>query len=334
MSQKINTTSIGLFIVIGVALGVSGLLLFSSSKMFSKTREVIVYFDGSLNGLHEGAPVKYRGVTIGSVKRVMVQFNQATNDNAMPVLLEIEDKHVHRRLGDEAAVLFYRRTEDEQVREARIKAGLRASLQSQSLVTGVLYVDMRINPNAAPPVLHQLKKIYPELPTEPTQIQQLFHNLASLDLHGLETNVNGLITRLNTTVGELKMHDINDGVTNLLTSVNRLVNNPDITNALADLRPTLDQYRELGAKVTSKVDPIANGATNTLAEANRTLIEIRGAGANLRAMLAPDSPVRNELDRALDQLAGAAQSISTLADFLKQHPNALIAGRELPKRKP
>jgi paraquat-inducible protein B len=195
-------------------------------------------------------------------------------------------------------------------------------------------VDMRINPNAAPPVLHQLKKIYAELPSEPTQIQQLFNNLANLDLRGLETNVNALVTRLNITVGELKMSNINAGVTNLLISVNQLVTNPDITNALAVVRPTLDQYRELGAKVTSKVDPLANGVTNSLAEANRALAEIRGAGENLRAMLAPDSPVRNELDRALEQLSGAAQSISTLADFLKQHPNALIAGRELPKRKP
>ena len=49
-------------------------------------------------------------------------------------------------------------------------------------------------------------------------------------------------------------------------------------------------------------------------------------------MLAPDSPMRNDLDQALQQLAGAAQSISSLADFLKQHPNALITGRELPKK--
>ena len=36
MSKKINPTSIGLFIVIGVALGVTGLLLFSSSKLFTQ----------------------------------------------------------------------------------------------------------------------------------------------------------------------------------------------------------------------------------------------------------------------------------------------------------
>ncbi|HAB15759.1 MAG TPA: hypothetical protein DCE44_04835, partial [Verrucomicrobiales bacterium] len=232
MSKKINTTSIGLFIVTGVALGVIGLLLFSSSKMFSKTRDVIVYFNDSLNGLSVGAPVKYRGVTIGSVTQVMILFNQATNDHAMPVILEIEDKLVRQRLGDKAGQEFYSQITDERIRDARIKQGLRVSLQTESLVTGVLYVDMRINPKAPPPVFHQLEQIYVEYPTEQTQIAQLFENLGSLDLKGLQTNLNGLIVRLDTTVGELKMADINAGVTNLLFSANRLVTDPDITNAL------------------------------------------------------------------------------------------------------
>ena len=309
MSQKINTASIGLFIVTGVALGVTGLLLFSSSKMFSRTHEQILYFDGSLNGLHDGAPVKYRGVTVGSVKRVMVRFNQAEDDNAMPVLIEIEDKLVRQVLGDKAGELFYARTTDAEVRAERIKAGLRASLQTESLVTGVLYVDISVDPNAPPPVFHQLEKIYVEMPTEPTEIQQLFNNLASVDIKSLQTNLNGLIIRLDTTVGQLQMADINAGITNLLTSINRLVASPDLTNSLAAIPPTL-------------------------AEANRTLAQLRGAGENLRAMLAPDSPVRSDLDQALEQLAGAAQSISSLTEFLKQHPNAIIAGRELPKNKP
>jgi paraquat-inducible protein B len=329
MSKKINTTSIGLFIVAGVALGVTGLLLFSTSKLFSTTRDVIVYFNESLNGLNEGAPVKFRGVTIGSVKRVMVRFNQANNDYAMPVILQIEERLVRERLGDRAGQMFLQRTTEE-----RIKSGLRASLQTESLVTGVLYVDCRFNPNAPPPVFHQLTKLYPEWPTEPTQIQQLFNNLASLDIKSLQTNLNGLIIRLDQTVGELKMAEINRGLTNLLASVERLIDSPDITNGLAGLRPTLDQYRDLGAKLTSKVDPLSDSITNSLAEANRALAQIRGAGENLRTLLAPDSPLRNDLDLALQQLASTAQSISALVDFLKRNPNALIVGREILPKKP
>ena len=106
MSKKANPTFIGLFIVIGVALGVTGLLLFSSSKLFSPTRAFVLYFDQSLNGLSEGAPVKYRGVTIGSVTRVMVHSNQLTNDYAMPVIVELDYKLLRERLGDQSSEFF------------------------------------------------------------------------------------------------------------------------------------------------------------------------------------------------------------------------------------
>jgi paraquat-inducible protein B len=328
VSKKINTTTIGLFIVTGVALGVSGLLLFSSAKIFSQTREVIVYFDGSLNGLNEGAPVKYRGVTIGSVKRVMVRFNQAPNDFAMPVFIELEEDLMRRRLREPSEVF------SEKALERRIKLGLRASLQTESLVTGVLYIDIRFNPNAPPPVFHQLAKQYPELPTEPTQIQQLMSNLASLDIKSIEKNLNALLTKLDTKVGEMNIAEINRGITNLLLSVDRLVSSPEITNDLVAVRTTLDQYRLLGERLDSRIDPLADSLTNTLAEVNRALVQFRGAAENLRTLLAPDAPLPNDLDQALQQLSGAVRSLSVFLDFLKQHPNALITGREKRDKKP
>ena len=328
MSQKPNPTSIGLFIVVGAALGVTGLLLFSSSKLFAQTRDCIVYFNESLNGLKEGAPVKYRGVTIGSVKRVMVHFNQATNDYAMPVVIELQEKLLRERLGGDYEVFTDRALEQ------RIKQGLRASLQTESLVTGVLYIEVRPNPNAPPPTYHQLEKRYPEIPTEPTQIQELFNNLASLDIKGIGTNLNALLVKLDFVLGRLDMVAINAGITNALGSIDRLVSAPEITNSLVAARTALDQYRLLGEKLNGRVDPLAESITNSLAEANRTLVQLRGAADNLRNMLRPDSPLRSDLDQLLQQLAGTAESISSLVEFLKQHPNALITGREIIPKKP
>jgi len=59
MSQKPNPTSIGLFIVIGVALGVTGLLLFSSSKLFTKTLDCIIYFESNPSGDGSGTTIYY-----------------------------------------------------------------------------------------------------------------------------------------------------------------------------------------------------------------------------------------------------------------------------------
>jgi paraquat-inducible protein B len=330
VSKKINPTSVGLFIVTGVALGVIGLMLFSTSKMFSTTRDLIVYFDGSLNGLKEGAPFKYRGVTIGSVKRVMVRFNQSTNSYMMPVIIEMEEELLRERLGDDYNDMF-----TEASLEHRINRGLRASLLSESMVTGVLYVGADMHPDAPPPVFHQLVKLYPELPSIPTQTQQLLKNLSSFDIKGLEKNLNSLITKIETAVSGLRTEEINDGVTNLLASIDRLVTSPDITNALASIRPTLEQYRELGAKLTGKVDPLSDSITNSLADASRALDQLRGASANLRVLIAPDSPVSNDLSEALQQIGAAGDAIASFVEFLKRNPNALIVGREiLPAKKP
>ncbi len=328
MSKKANPTAIGLFIVLGIALGVIGLLLFSSTKFFTRTHSCIVYFNESLNGLNEGAPVKYRGVTIGSVQRVMVRYNQTTNDYAMPVIIELQDKLIRERLGEPIDVFSTQALED------RIKHGLRASLQTESLVTGVLYIDMRHNPDAPPPVFHQLVKTYTEIPVEPTQIQQVFNNLASIDIKGIETNLNALLIRLDTVLGSLHLGEISQNLTNVLISAQKLLSSPELTNDLVAVRATLEEYRLLAESLNRRIDPLAAGLTNSLAQANQALTQIRGAADNLRSFLAPDSPLRNELDLTLQQVAGAVQSLSTLADFLKQHPNALITGRQFPERKP
>jgi paraquat-inducible protein B len=207
-------------------------------------------------------------------------------------------------------------------------------LQAESLVTGVLYIEVRRSPNAPPPVFHQLKVIYPEIPTEPTQIQALMENLASLDIKGISTNINGLITRLDTFVESIHMGDISSGVTNTLASVNGLLSSPDITNTLASAKTALDQYRVLAEKLNGRVDPLAESITNSLAEATRTLEQLRGTADNLRSLLRPDAPLSHDLDLLLRQLAGMAESVSTLVEFLKQHPNALITGRENLPQKP
>ncbi len=329
MSKKINTTFIGLFIVAGVALGVIGLLLFSSSRLFSRTDEMIVYFDNSLNGLNEGAPVKYRGVTIGFVKRVMIRFDQDPKDYALPVVLEVEQNLLRKRLGDESVDLFTRGA-----MERSVSNGLRATLQTESLVTGVLFVGLDFEPHAPPPIFHQLQKIYVEVPSEATDVQQLMNNLASLDLKSIEKNLNALLINLNSSVSSLHLEEIHDDITKVLGSVDRLVSSPDLKNSLIAMHTTLDQYRLLAEKLNNRVDPLADDVTKTLAEAVRALVQVRGAAQNVRIQLAPDAPLPNDLDQALRQLSDTLQSLSSLVDFLKQHPNALSTGREKLEKKP
>src|SRR6266576_4475318 len=164
MSKKANPASIGLFFAVGLALGIAGLLLFSSRGRFHPHQKSILYFNASLKGLNPGAPVKYRGVTIGSVIEILIRHNQATNDFSMPVVITI-DKKVAQAKSDELL-----RLGDQSNVDRLIGQGFRGQLDSESLVTGVLYVELELVPNAPAPTFHQLTHEFDEIPTVPSAV--------------------------------------------------------------------------------------------------------------------------------------------------------------------
>ncbi len=328
MSKKPNPTSIGLFFAVGLALGVAALLVFGSRGLFHPQQKEILYFDASLKGLNPGAPVKFRGVTVGSVVEVLIRHNQASNDFSMPVVVAI-DKKLAQTKSDELLQIGSQSRLDQLIQQ-----GFRGRLDAESLVTGVLYVGLDVVPNAPPPLFHQLSPEYQEIPTLPSQIQQLLANLARVDVHGLSEKLGALLTRLDTTVGQLDVVRINAGVTNLLASANRLVATPDLTNAFSNLGRTLDQARALLARVDHRVDPLVDSATNTLYDTQKTLAVVRTAVRDVADLLGPDSPVRPGLARALEDLGNASRAVADLAELLKRNPNALLTGTRRPKEHP
>ena len=314
--------------VVGVALAVAGIITFSSAKLFSRTERFILYFDESVTGLDVGAPVKYRGVTIGKVAELYLRFNQAVEDVHIPVLIELQlgvlEKKSDGRVVFADAVAF----------AEMVRRGLRGKLETESFVTGRLYVNLEIMPGADPPQFHQLAQVYKEIPTVPTQIQLLLESLAKVDLVGISQKLDSLLQKLDRGLGELQMAKINAGVTNLLFSLNRLATEPELTNTLASLHQTLEEYRALAATVRAQMDPLASGADRALGEATQTLAEMRRTLDDLQDTLAPHGALRQDLAEAIAELGSAAQSVATLADFLERNPGALLGGRKTsePKR--
>jgi len=197
MSRKANSTAIGLFVVVGVGLGVLGLVLFTSQNIFHPHEKQILYFNTSLKGLNPGAPVKYRGVTVGKVAEVLIHHNQATDDFSMPVIISV-DKKLAQSKSDEQLEIG-----SETGLNLLIQQGFRGGLDAESLVTGVLYVSLDIVPNPPPAQFHQLTPEYEEIPTVPTSIQQLLANLAHFDLGGLSQRINTLLTHLDSSLGQI-----------------------------------------------------------------------------------------------------------------------------------
>jgi paraquat-inducible protein B len=76
MNKKISPAVIGAFVIGAVALIIIAILVFGSGRLFRQTRDFVLYFDNSVNGLRIGAPVKIKGVEIGSVKDIRLQLEK------------------------------------------------------------------------------------------------------------------------------------------------------------------------------------------------------------------------------------------------------------------
>jgi len=318
MSKKANPTVIGMFIVTGVVLGVIGLIVFSSGNLFSRKQKYILYFDGSVKGMNKGAPVQLKGVTIGVVVDVYISHNQKPGDNSSPVIIEVDEAMLRERTDARVNI------GDKQKVDELVAKGLRGKLDAASFVTGVLMVQLDFEAHPSPPVYHQIKPEYIELPTEPTTIEVLLANLAKVDIKGMAEKLDSILARLDTTLGDLNVKAINAGITNLLASLDRTINSPELSNSLTSLHRTLDNFGALAKNID----------TNTLVQVQATLTDLRVAVQGISTMVAPDAPVQTELAGALQQLSNAARSITELTEFLKRNPDALITGRNPPKEKP
>src|SRR5271168_3782075 len=303
MSKKANPTIIGLFFAIGLVLALGGLLIFSSRSLFHPQFKTILYFNASLKGLNPGAPVKFRGVNVGSVVDVLIRHNQAIDDFSMPVVIAIDKKLAQVKSDEQLRI-----GEKDHLNQI-IGQGLRGRLDSESLVTGVLYVALDIVPDAPPPKFHQINPEYQEIPTVSSDLQQLMASVAHLNLQSLSEKLGGILAHVDVILGQLDMPAINAGVTNLLGSANHVVTAPDLTNSLTSLRRTLDQADVLVRHVDGRIDPLVDSATNTLNDARKTLADLRISLQNVSDLLGPDSAVRPGLARALEELGNASRSV-------------------------
>jgi hypothetical protein len=74
MGKRVSPAVIGAFVVASFAILVVALIVVGSGRMFTRPVRFICMFQGSLNGLKIGAPVKVRGVQIGTVESIELRI--------------------------------------------------------------------------------------------------------------------------------------------------------------------------------------------------------------------------------------------------------------------
>jgi paraquat-inducible protein B len=305
MSRKASPTAIGAFVVGAAALAVAGTLVLGSGRFFQTTYPFLAYFEGSVNGLNVGAPVKFKGVDLGAVTHIFIQITPADKYARIPVYFVLDKEKLDR------AGVRQELASAEAISRA-VDAGLRAQLHSESLVTGVLYVELDYYPNT-PATFVGTWDGTPEIPTLPTQIEQA------------QNAIRTIIEKLD----KINFERLIDELTNAAASVSKFTDSPELRRAIQSLDETLASIRDLSGSIEKSVAPLTETLRETSAQVTSVARELEQTLGTARSLIAPEAPLAVDMSRALDEIRDAARAVHALADELDRNPSSIVFGRDV-----
>ena len=321
MGNKANPVTIGAFVVGAVILAAAGILIFGSGQLFRNTGQYVLFFPGAVDGLNVGAPVKFKGVEIGSVKDIRLRFGEQGLISAervaegirIPVIIELDYDKLRGRGGTSAAT-------SAQGVKTLIDLGLRGQLNSQSLVTGLLFVQLNFAPDAPAIFVLPPGGDLPEIPTIPTTIEQVQNAAENVFRQLQEAHIEKLVTSLTAT---------SDSINNVVTTPELKAALQALPTTVANLNQTVTDIRELSLHLDTKAGPLLDSLKGTSDKGGVALDQARVTLQTVDTFVEPESPLSTQLSGSLQEVSDAARALRLLATYLERNPSALVRGRDV-----
>ncbi len=262
----------------------------------------VVRFAGDVGGLHAGSPVMLRGFTVGEVDRVELQTDARTGTITTPAVVLLDPTKFHLQgapAGENWATVM------NATLAKLVQQHLRAELTQEPPLIGSPQIELQMQPDAQPATL-LMQGGYAEIPTaEDSGISAFARKLGQVPLQQIGANVRA----------------ISDHVEHLVAS-------PQLTDSVRHLDHTLTALDAAMQKVGPQLAPTIDSAHQAIDSLRKAAGEIDATSASARKVVGANPLAANgNLEQALRDLSGAARSIRALADYLDQHPEALLRGR-------
>jgi paraquat-inducible protein B len=340
MSKPINPITIGGFTIGALLLLVTGIFIFGGGQLLNTDKvRFVIFFDSSLNGLEIGAPVKMQGVKIGEVTEIALQLDQKSGKIYKPVVVSIDRNTLTGPAGSTFPKAISR-SERLSNRDKLVAAGFRARLETQSLLTGLLYVDFDVHPDKPPLFVNLEYKGLLEIPGIPTTSDEL-RNTAEEVAKKLRA---------------LPLDEIVQDFAESLKEIKNLLASDDVKKSRAALAKTLEEMEKMVSTINRNLEPMLKDTNTTIRDTDLLVRDSRAmvrdfhkdikpilasAGKTLSAATtalngAQDSMVRvgdavgteSALNETLESLKETSRSIRDLTDYLERHPESLISGKD------
>ncbi|MBW2565844.1 MAG: MCE family protein [Deltaproteobacteria bacterium] len=222
----------------------------------------LLNFDGSVRGLAIGAPVEFRGIKVGKVVDLELEFDWEKMTFRIPVVIEIEPDRI-RMTGT-------RTMDKREGNEILVEKGLRAQLKQGSLLTGQLYVDLDIHPDEPPRKIIYSGK-YPEIPTVPTPMEEITRS----------------ITKIVEKVEKLPLEEIGNDLRDTMAHLNKSTERLEglIKNFDEKVAPAVTATLNQTQTALIKVERLMSAESPTGHELKRALSELADAARNISVLM-------------------------------------------------
>lgn len=252
---------------------------------FTEKIRYVMYFDNSVRGLTINAPVEFRGIKVGTVIRINAEFDRESKEVRIPVIVEIEPQRIDR---------LFQKTEQEEISRRNIDAlvdlGLRAQLQTGSLLTGKLFVSLDFHPEVVARFVTQHPTL-PELPTIPTVFGK-FEESATAILNKLQ---------------KLPVEELSKNLIAISADLKTILSDPAIKQTLNSSAASIERLNLTIDKFDQRVIP----------KLERVLQDYDSSSA-----------MHNQIMLTLEEMQSATAAIRALADELERAPESLLRGKQ------
>jgi phospholipid/cholesterol/gamma-HCH transport system substrate-binding protein len=321
MARKASKFMIGLFVTVGVSIGLIAIIWIGAFKYFEKGATYVTFFNESVQGLQVDSAVKYRGVEVGRVEKIRV----APDSKLIEVVMKID-----------------LRGELEREYVAQLKA---------AGITGIVFIELNRKepgePDLSPPITFASE--YPMVASKPSDMSQIvssvqviLEDLKKIDTAGISSQIKSTLTVVEATVDNLnrvigtvetalakgRLEDLLMEVKNSLSKIQHLVSNAENELQALNLAKT-------GAHLettTARIDKIVSSGEieRILAEAHETVAKLNQVieGLDRRSVA-----VTNDIKVTSENLKRASESLEMLVERIYASPSDLLFGQPPPPRR-
>ncbi len=357
MNKRPNALRIGLFAIGGLALLVAAIVAVFGSGLLARTEPAVMYFNGSVNGLQVGAPVVFRGVRLGRVVSLGVVHDASTGAFSVPVRAEIDRRLILDPLGKPAD------GHSGLSLSSLVARGLRAELATMSLLTGQKFIDLDlptagVSATAATATATATAAVTVQrgvdgavqIPTRPSSLQGLMAQLQEVNLVGMANEIAAAAAAARQLAGSpqlLKTVDELAAAARTLQTLGQSLQGRVGPLADAAQATLVDTRRTVGAAGTAldkvvdkvggaaervgsaagRVDGLLAADSPLLTQVQRAADDLARSASALRQATAEDGPAAQSLERTLQDVSRASRAVRDLADMLERQPEALLRGR-------